>query len=37
MYLIANKKLSERSYKILETEGNHTVSSKDTIGITSGL
>ncbi len=34
---MANKKLSERSYKTLETEGDHKVASKDTIGITSGL
>jgi len=34
---MANKRLSKRSYKILETEGDHTVASKDTIGITSGL
>jgi len=34
---MANKKLSEKTYKILETEGTHTVASKDTRGTTRGL
>ena len=34
---MANKKLSEKTYKILETEGAHTVASKDTRGATRGL
>lgn len=34
---MAHKKLSEKTYKILETEGTHTVASKDTRGATRGL
>lgn len=34
---MAHKKLSEKTYKILETEGTHTVASKDTRGAARGL
>jgi len=34
---MANKKLSEKTYKILETEGTHTVASKDTRGTTRAM
>lgn len=34
---MANKKLSEKTYKILETEGAHTVASKDTRGATRAM
>lgn len=34
---MTNKKLSEKTYRILETEGAHTVKSKDTRGTTRGL
>lgn len=34
---MANKKLSEKTYKILKTEGTHTVASKDTRGTTRAL
>lgn len=34
---MANKKLSEKTYKILETEGTHTVASKDTRGATRAM
>lgn len=34
---MTNKKLSKKTYKILETEGTHTVASKDTRGTTRGL
>lgn len=34
---MANKKLSEKTYKILESEGTHTVASKDTRGTTRAM
>ncbi|MCT8977882.1 hypothetical protein N4T77_14880 [Clostridium sp. CX1] len=34
---MSNKKLSEKTYKILETEGTHTVASKDTRGATRAM
>lgn len=34
---MVNKKLGEKTYKILETEGTHTVASKDTRGTTRAM